>query len=109
MRSRYDYMKESNTVDIDNEKFPDPLSTTFNDIQLTKVPPQIRVTDSDITKFWLFMNKYYGMQEMDDILLNINGIHYLGSLRPGDALYLIDSNDIENFTEQKFGDAEDFS
>ena len=58
MRSRYDYMKESNTVDIDNEKFPDPLSTTFNDIQLTKVPPQIRVTDPDITKFWLFMNKF---------------------------------------------------
>ena len=54
------------------------------------------------------MNKYYGMQAMDDILLNINGIHYLGSLRPGDALYLIDSNDIENFNEQKLGDAEDF-
>ncbi len=108
MRSRYDYMKESNTADIDNEKFPDPLSTTFNDIQLTKVPPQVKVTDPDITKFWLFMNKNYGIQEMDDILLNINGIHYLGSLRPGDALYLIDENDIENFNEQKLGDAEDF-
>ena len=50
MRSRYDYLKESHTVDIHNEKFPDPLSTTFNDIQLTKVPPQIRVTDPDITQ-----------------------------------------------------------
>ena len=35
-------MKESNTTDIDNEKFPDPLSTTFNDIQLTKVPPRVK-------------------------------------------------------------------
>lgn len=108
MKSRYDYMNESSTTDIDNEKFPDPLSTTFNDIQLTKVPPQIQVTDADITKFWLFMNKNYGMQEMDDILLNINGIHYLGSLRPGDALYLIDQNDIFNFNDQKLGGEEDF-
>jgi hypothetical protein len=101
-------MNESSTTDIDNEKFPDPLSTTFNDIQLTKVPPQVQVTDVDITKFWLFMNKNYGMQEMDDILLNINGIHYLGSLRPGDALYLIDQNDIFNFNDQKLGGEEDF-
>ncbi|MBQ2395881.1 MAG: hypothetical protein II304_02395 [Bacteroidales bacterium] len=108
MKSRYDYMNESSTTDIDNEKFPDPLSTTFNDIQLTKVPPQVQVTDADITKFWLFMNKNYGMQEMDDILLNINGIHYLGSLRPGDVLYLIDQNDVFNFNEQKLGGEEDF-
>lgn len=108
MKCRYDYMNESSTTDIDNEKFPDPLSTTFNDIQLTKVPPQVQVTDVDITKFWLFMNKNYGMQEMDDILLNINGIHYLGSLRPGDALYLIDQNDIFNFNDQKLGGEEDF-
>ena len=108
MKSRYDFMNESSTTDIDNEKFPDPLSTTFNDIQLTKVPPQVQVTDVDITKFWLFMNKNYGMQEMDDILLNINGIHYLGSLRPGDALYLIDQNDIFNFNDQKLGGEEDF-
>lgn len=108
MKSRYDYMNESSTTDIDNEKFPDPLSTTFNDIQLTKVPPQVQVTDVDITKFWLFMNKNYGMQEMDDILLNINGIHYLGSLRPGDALYLIDQSDIFNFNDQKLGGEEDF-
>lgn len=108
MKSRYDYMSESSTADIDNEKFPDPLSTTFNDIQLTKVPPLVRVTDVDITKFWLFMNKNYGLQEMDDILLNINGIHYLGSLRPGDILYLIDQNDIFNFNDQKLGGEEDF-
>ena len=108
MKSRYDYMSESSTADIDNEKFPDPLSTTFNDIQLTKVPPLVRVTDVDITKFWLFMNKNYGLQEMDDILLNINGIHYLGSLRPGDVLYLIDQNDIFNFNDQKLGGEEDF-
>lgn len=108
MKSRYDYMNESSTADIDNEKFPDPLSTTFNDIQLTKVPPQVQVTDADITKFWLFMNKNYGLQEMDDILLNINGIHYLGSLRPGDILYLIDQNDIFNFNDQKLGGEEDF-
>lgn len=108
MRSRYDFMEESKVVDIDNENYFDPLSVSYNDVQFTKVPPQSQVKDGDITKFWLYMKNNYNIQEMDDILLNINAIPYLGSLRPGDALYLVDINDLENFNTQKLGNAEDY-
>ena len=108
MKSRYDYMEESKVVDIDNENYYDPLSVSYNDVQFTKVPTQIQVKDADITKFWLFMHKNYDMEEMDDVLLNINAIPYVGSLRPGDALYLVDGKDLDNFNIQKLGNAEDF-
>lgn len=108
MKSRYDYMEESKVVDIDNENYYDPLSVSYNDVQFTKVPIQAQVSDTDITKFWLFMNKNYGIEEMDDVLLNINAIPYVGSLRPGDALYLVDGKDLDNFNTQKLGNTEDF-
>lgn len=108
MKSRYDYMEESKVVDIDNENYYDPLSVSYNDVQFTKVPIQVQVKDPDITKFWLFMHKNYDMEEMDDVLLNINAIPYVGSLRPGDALYLVDGKDLDNFNIQKLGNTEDF-
>lgn len=107
MKSRYDYMQDSDVTDIDNEKFPDPLSATYNDVQFTQVPIQYVIKDKDITKFWLLMKEQYGVQEMDDVLLNINGIPYLGSLRPGNTLFLVDYNDLSNFNEQKLGDVEE--
>ncbi len=108
MKSRYDYMTESQVVDIDNENFFDPLSVSYNDVQFTKVPIEVQIKDADITKPWLFMKRNYDQEEMDDILLNINAIPYVGSLRPGDALYLVDGSDIENFNEQKLGGVEDY-
>lgn len=107
MKSRYDYMSDSEVTDIDNEKFPDPLSATYNDVQFTQVPVQSIITDKDITKFWLYMKSHYGVEEMDDVLLNINGIPYLGSLRPGNTLFLIDYSDLINFNEQKLGSVEE--
>lgn len=107
MKSRYDYMTDSSVRDVDNENYFDPLSISYNDVQLTKAPPQYTVKDGDITKPWLMMNKNYGVQDRDDILLNLNGIPYIGSLTPGDVLFLVDLNDIDNFQSQKLSDAED--
>ena len=45
---------------------------------------------------------------MDDILLNINAIPYLGMERPGDAIYLVEMSDMEEFTTQKLGESEDY-
>lgn len=101
-------MEESKVCDIDNENWPDPLSVSYNDVQFTKVPVQQQITDADITKFYVFMNKMYGYEEMDDILLNINAIPYIGSLRPGDAIYLVDGDDLTNFQDHKLGGAEDY-
>lgn len=108
MKSRYDYYEDSQVTDTDGLAWPDPLSVTFNDVQLTKAPPQYNLKDGDITKFWLFMYNKYGSQEMDDILLNINAIPYLGMERPGDAIYLVGMSDLEAFNTQKLGESEDY-
>lgn len=108
MASRYDFMSDSDVRDIDNENYYDPLSVTYNDVQFTKAPPAYRVKDADITKPWLLMNAQYGRQDMDDVLLTLNGIPYIGSLKPGDTIYFIDNNDLENFSTQKLGESEDY-
>lgn len=97
MKSRYDYMKESSVFDIDGEPFPDPLSVAYNNISLTKLPSKKMVSSVDISKFWLFMYRNYGLQEEDDILLGLNGIPYVGMLEPGDEIFLVDAVDLENF------------
>ena len=108
MKSRYDYYESSQQSGIDGEQWPDPLSVSFNDVQMTKAPTLVQITDADITKFWLFMKHHYDLQEMDDILLNLNAIPYLGMERPGDNLYLVDINDMEKFNTQKLGESEDY-
>lgn len=100
--TRYDFMSESTVTDSkDNELYPDPLSVTYNDIQFSSIPPYKQVTSADISKFWYFMYKNYGIVELDDILLNINAIPYIGNLAPGDILFLITENDLRNFNTQK--------
>jgi len=47
------------------------------------------------------MHEQYGMNEMDDIWLNINGIRYLMDLRPGDIIYKIVPQDLEGFLLNK--------
>lgn len=101
-------MTESQVRDIDNENYFDPLSVTYNDVQFTKAPPAYTVKDADITKPWLMMWKNYGRQDKDDILLNLNGIPYIGTLMPGDTLFFVDGNDLDNFNTQKLGETENY-
>lgn len=108
MANRYDFMEESDVRDIDNVAYYDPLSVSFNDVQLTSAPDAVRIADKDITKIWLFMRDNYGVQDEDDILLELNEIPYRGMLKPGDTLYLISKNDLDNFATQKLGSSEDF-
>lgn len=102
MRSRYDFMKQSKVYDSeDGQSYPDPLSVKYVDTQLSVLPEKKILTSADLDKFWLFMQKNYGMSELDDILLTINGVAYIGDLEPGDVVYLISSEDLTSFNNQK--------
>ena len=94
-------MTSGSVVDTDGEKFPDPLTAPYNNVQFTQIPGIKQVSDADIVKFWMFMVKEYNMQELDDVLLSLNQVPYIGYLEPGDSILLIDSNDIKNFANQK--------
>lgn len=100
MSSRYDFMKEGTVTDIDMETFPDPVSLRYNNLKLNHLPVEHTVSAGDITKFWYTMFKKYDRVDMDDILLSLNGIKYIGDLQPGDVIYMLDSADLTNFNDQ---------
>lgn len=99
-------MKESEVADIDNQKWPDPLSVTYNDVSFKAVPTEARLSAADLDKFWLFMQKNYKRTDLDDILLNLNGIPYIGMEQPGDVILKLDIDDIQNFDIRKVSGSE---
>lgn len=102
MVSRYDYMKSSEVCDKeDGLPYPDVLTTNYSDILLKEIPTKKRVSAGDIAKFWMFMYREYGYPYYDDLLLNINGIGYVGELQPGSEIYKLGLNDIINFDTNK--------
>lgn len=101
MRSRYDFMTAGQVVDEDGDKFPDPLTAPFNNVQFTQIPGIKQVSDIDILKFWTFMVKEYNIQDLDDVLLSLNQVPYIGYLEPGDSILLIDLDDLKNFGTQR--------
>lgn len=95
MKSRYDYMAESDQLDIDGMAFPDPLSIKFGSFQLSQAPTGAQLSLMDLKKFWKFMEKAYGIVEKDDLLLSQNGVQYLTDLEPGDSLFLFPESVLE--------------
>lgn len=101
MKSRYDFMKESKACDTDGLPYPDPLSVNYSDFAITSVPDIKKVSAGDISKFWTRMHRDYGTTELDDVLLNMNGIGYIGLMEPGSTILEFSLNDIEKFNENK--------
>jgi len=98
--SRYDLMQESLVLDEDGQKWPDPL-LDFNTGSMSKIPTEYQITNRDLQRFWVCMYEQYGMTELDDMWLNINGIKYLMDLKPGDILYKVSQNELTSFLSNK--------
>ncbi len=96
MKSRYDYMIESGEADLNGELWPDPMSIKFTEQNFTSVPSITRVSTADIEKFWLAFYKVYGKTELDDILLTVNGLPYLGLLSAGSPIVWPSYTDLKN-------------
>jgi hypothetical protein len=101
MRSRYDFFTEGNVLDIDGQTFPDPLAVNYNTGILTKIPIEYRITERNLAKFWTFMYEQYGITDLDDCFLNINGINYIMSLQPNDIIYLLSQDDLIGFIQNQ--------
>jgi hypothetical protein len=108
MKSRYDYLKESQVQDEDKEFFPDVLSLSYDQGVLTQIPTLHKIDSRDLSKFWKYMYERYQRTDMDDVLLNINGFPYLGMLKPGDELYEPKAEDLEGYiTTRRTGEDPD--
>lgn len=101
MKSRYDFMEDSKVCDIDGVNYPDPLSLNYSDYAITEIPTLFQTTAADISKFWTRMYHDYKITELDDVLLDMNGIGYVGMLEPGSILYRFDIKDIQGVNSNK--------
>ena len=101
MYSRYDLMKPADySYDSeDGEQYPDPLSINYAKASFTEIPVGLEVSMANINKFWLYMKENYNLTDHDDLLLNLNGIPYIGLLEPGDTIYNIVKKDLEEFNK----------
>jgi hypothetical protein len=106
MTSRYDFMTASSVTDNNEDVFPDVASLNYADGLFTRIPTYYRMSEPELLKFWLYMWDTYGRAEMDDVLLNINGIPYLGALQPGSVLFNVDVADLDGYLKNKRPEAD---
>ena len=100
MKSRYDYMTESDygfdtTID---DSYPDPLSLNYLKFNIQSgIPPVLETMNlSNIQRFWKLSQKAYGKVELDDIVLTLNGIEHRNFLKVGDKVMFPSEQDIDN-------------
>lgn len=93
LTSRYDYMWEGNTTDVDGEAWPDPLSIDYNSVldNTKSIPSGYTLTYPDTRKLWVAYYKATGKTELDDVQYTLNGIEHVGLLEPGDEILLFDT------------------
>lgn len=95
-------MGESKVVDKeDGIPYPDCLTTNYSDYSITAIPEFYKISAGDISKMWIHMQKVYGVPYYDDILLNMNGIGYIGELEPGSKILDFKLTDIQDFDKNK--------
>lgn len=100
--SRYDYMTSSLVKDTATGNFyPDPLSLTYFDLQLSSTPVRRRVTPNSGLHFWQDTVDVYGDAALSDIILSINNIPHKNFLKPGDTLYFPAIEDIQKSFKKK--------
>lgn len=95
--SRYDYMIEGNTMDeISSSFYPDPLSLNYNNLNLTSIPQNMKLTSHDIIFLWKEVEDMYGIASYDDLVLTLNGIPHKNFLHSGHKMYFPSISDMEN-------------
>lgn len=95
--SRYDYMSEGSTSDeILGSYYPDPLTLNYNNLKLTSIPKNNKLTAQDIIYMWREVEDMYGIASYDDMVLTLNGISHKNFLTAGQKVYFPTIEDINN-------------
>jgi hypothetical protein len=85
------------TADNDGTIYPDCLSIPLNAFRAQKNFSLIRLTQVDIDRFDLFMDKKYHSLDYIDIILWLNNISSLRELTAGDYIGLPAKSDLDTF------------
>lgn len=102
MFSRYDFMSDGEVQDENGRNYPDPLSLNYLNINLTKKPIKVVLSESDVVSFWNTTAEVYGDAYFDDIVLTVNGIPHRNFLENGDSILFPSESDIrKSFAKER--------
>lgn len=102
MKSRYDLMKESSQSNGRGENYPEVLSLDISNKTFSSSLTKVRCSQMIKDRFYYLTYKYYGICELDDLLMWINGISDYRSLEVGETIYVPSVSDmISYYTERK--------
>jgi hypothetical protein len=85
------------TADNDGTVYPDCLSVPLNAFRARKNASLVRLTQVDIDRFDLFMDKKYRSLDYIDIILWLNNIGSMRELVPGEYISLPAKSDLDTF------------
>jgi hypothetical protein len=105
MRSMYDLMEESETRDsVSQELYPDIFSAPLHKFKFESAPQQHSLTQGDLQRIDILMNKTYGNPELDDIVLSINGIGFINDTDTnlGKEILLPRKENLEKFYSRNY-------
>jgi hypothetical protein len=85
------------TTDYDGTVYPDCLSIPISAFRPRKNSSLVRLTQVDIDRFDLFIDKKYHSLDYIDIILWLNNIGSLRELGAGDYISLPAKNDLDIF------------
>jgi hypothetical protein len=85
------------TTDNDGTVYPDCLSVPLNAFRAQKNSSLVRLTQVDIDRFDLFMDKKYNCLDYIDIILWLNNIGSIRELSAGEYIGLPAKSDLDTF------------
>ena len=97
MRSRADLMEDSVVTSTDGSKYKDTFTLPLQKFIYRENEIEATLTKPDIDRPDYLGSKMYKGNELEDIVLMLNGIGLLQYKTPGDTIDVPSQNDIEDF------------
>lgn len=100
MANRYQLMDDTSNLDeVGLDTYPDPI-VFFQKMELfnqSEPPLQYEVNQMFLQRPYLITNALYGKPYYEDIVMMLNDVPYITTIKEGDTLYFPVSGDLNSF------------
>jgi len=93
----YNTMKESKNKNSLGVAYPDPFSFNINTFSPEKPVSTYALTEVSINRFDVFIYDVYGSSYYENIIILLNTITDIHTMRVGDIIYLWEASDLDKF------------
>lgn len=97
MKTRYDLMKESTTVDLKGNNYPDVLSLDLRNVKFENPLKTTEIVQNYVLRPYLLVYDEYDICYFDDLLYWLNGVSNVQELEVGEKMYIPNIIDLKKF------------